>query len=50
MPTGYYQKNKERLRNLACERNQSLSEEIKTESVNMLVNDMEIFQKMKNKG
>ena len=43
----YYQNNKKRLQNKACERYQSLSKE---EKVNMFVNDTKIYQKIKNKS
>ena len=50
MSTGWYQKNKERLRKKARKMYQNLSEEEKTKIVNMLVNNIEIFQKMKKRG
>ena len=43
----YYQNNKKRLQNKACEIYQSLSKE---EKVNMFVNDTKIYQKIKNKS
>ena len=45
----YYQKNKERLRKRARERYQNLSKE-EEKNNNMVVNDIKIPQKMKNKG
>ena len=50
MSTGCYQTNKERLRKKARKMYQNLSEEEKTKIVNMLVNNIKIFQKMKKKG
>ena len=50
MSTGYYQKDKERLQKDACERYQNRSEEKKAKSENMVVNNIEIILKMKNKG
>ena len=54
MPSKYYQKKKkkkkkERLRKEARERYQNLSEEKKTKSVNIIVNNIEIFLNIKNK-
>ena len=45
--TIYYQKIKEMLQKMTRERYQGLSEKEKTKSVNMLVNDIEIFLKKK---
>ena len=50
MSTGYYQKDKERLQKNACERYQNLSEEEKTKRENIVVNNIEIFLKMKKEG
>ena len=46
----YYQNNKEILQRKAHERYQSLSQEEKKKSNNMVVNDTKISQKMKNKS
>ena len=43
-------KTKESLRKKTCTRYQNLSEEEKTKIINMVVNDIEVFLKMKNKG
>ena len=66
MSTGYYQNNKERLQKKARERYQNLKKNKKqkyscerykiflknkeTKSVSMVKNNIETFQKMKNKG
>ena len=47
MPTEYYQKNKERLREETRERYQNLSEEEKTRNENMVASDIRIFLKKK---
>ena len=46
----YYQSNKERLREKACERYQSLSKDQKEKSNNMVVNDTKIGEKIKSKS
>ena len=48
MLIGFYQENKQRLQKKAPEKYQNLSEEDK--SKNIVANDFEIFQKMKNKS
>ena len=50
MLTGYYQKNKEKNSKKARERYQNLSEEEKERSINMIVNHIKIFYRMKNKS
>ena len=50
MLTGYYQKNKERLSKKARERYQNLSEEQNSKSTNILVSDIEICLKKKEKS
>ena len=50
LSTGYYKKNKERLRKNAPEKYQHSSQEEKTKSKRMVVGNVEISQKMKNKG
>ena len=46
----YYQSNKERLPEKACERYQSLSKDQKEKSNNMVVNDTKIGEKIKSKS
>ena len=48
MLIGFYQENKQRLQKKAPEKYQNLFEEDK--SKNIVANDFEIFQKMKNKS
>ena len=48
MTNNYYQKNKEKFRKEAREIYQKLSEEEKTKSTNILVNEIKIFLKKKD--
>ena len=50
LSTKYYQSNKERLPEKACERYQSLSKDQKEKSNNMVVNDTKIGEKIKSKS
>ena len=51
MVNKYYQKkkNKEKLKKKACDRYQNLSEEDEEKSVSIIVIELRIFQKKKNK-
>ena len=46
----YYQKNKERLQKKPRERYQNLSKEEKEKKVDFVINYIEIFPNLKNKG
>ena len=50
MTNNYYQKNKEKFRKGAREIYQKLSEEEKTKTTNILVNEIKIFLKKKDKA
>ena len=50
MANKYYQKRKEKLRKEARERCQNFTEEEKEKSVNIIVNVIKIFLKIKNKS
>lgn len=50
MLAGYYQKSKKELEKKACESYQNLSKDEKTKSVCVVISNIEILQKMKNKG
>ena len=49
MANNFYKKSKEKLQKEVCERYQSLSEEEKVKSGNMLLRDIEIFVKTEKK-
>ena len=49
LPVKYYQKKKERLQKKTCERYQDLFEEEKLKMKNMVVSNIKISLKMKNK-